>query len=79
MNTASKLGPHTQTERGTCPGLGVAATNTGVGPCREKACGDMIEAMARIAPSQPNEAMARIAPRSPIVPMVKNKVSLDQS
>jgi hypothetical protein len=31
----------------------------------------MLEAMARIAPSQANEAMARIAPRSPIVPMVK--------
>jgi hypothetical protein len=26
-------------------------------------CGDMLEAMARIAPSQPNEAMARIASR----------------
>jgi hypothetical protein len=36
----------------------------------------MLEAMARIAPSQPNEAMARIAPRSPMVPMVKNKISL---
>jgi hypothetical protein len=22
MNTASKLGPHTQTDRGTCPGVG---------------------------------------------------------
>jgi hypothetical protein len=28
----------------------------------------MLKAMARIAPSQPNEAMARIAPRSPMVP-----------
>jgi hypothetical protein len=35
--------------------------------------GDMLEAMARIAPLQPNEAMAQIAPRSPIVPMV-NKI-----
>jgi hypothetical protein len=26
-------------------------------------CGDMLEAIARIAPSQPNEAMVRIAPR----------------
>jgi hypothetical protein len=23
MNTASKLGPHTQTDRGTCPGVGL--------------------------------------------------------
>jgi hypothetical protein len=34
----------------------------------------MVEGMARIAPSQPNEAMARIAPRSPVVPMVNNKI-----
>jgi hypothetical protein len=34
----------------------------------------MLEAMARIAPSQPNEAMARIAPRSPMTPMVNNKI-----
>ena len=27
------------------------------------ACGDMLEAMARITPSQPNDAMARIASR----------------
>jgi hypothetical protein len=40
-----------------------AAQKIGVGPCRGEACGDMLEAMARIAPSQPNEAMARIAPR----------------
>jgi hypothetical protein len=26
-------------------------------------CGDMLKAMARIAPPQPNEAMARIAVR----------------
>ena len=38
----------------------VAALNIGVGPCLR---GDMLEAMALIAPSQPNEAMARIAPR----------------
>jgi hypothetical protein len=38
----------------------VAALNIGVGPCRGEACGDMLKAMARIAPSQPNEAMARI-------------------
>ena len=40
----------------------VAALNIGVVPWGET-CGDMLEAMARIAPSQPNEAMARIAPR----------------
>jgi hypothetical protein len=33
----------------------------------------MLEAMARIAPSQPNEAMARIVPRSPMVQMVNTK------
>ena len=33
------------------------------GPCWEVACGDMLEAMARITPSQPNDAMARIASR----------------
>ena len=41
----------------------VAALNIGVGPCWGKTCGDMLEAMARIAPSQPNDAMARIASR----------------
>jgi hypothetical protein len=49
----------------------VAAQNLGVGlrqPCRGKAFGDMHKAMARIAPSQPNEAMAHITPRSPMVP-----------
>jgi hypothetical protein len=30
----------------------------------------MLEAMARIAPSQPNEAMARTAHRSPMAPVV---------
>ena len=35
----------------------------GVRPCRGRAYDDMLEAMARIAPPQPNEAMARIAPR----------------
>jgi hypothetical protein len=33
------------------------------GPCWGEACGDMLEAMARIALSQPNDAMARIASR----------------
>jgi hypothetical protein len=33
----------------------------------------MLDATARIAPSQPNEAMAGIAPRSPMVPTVNNK------
>jgi hypothetical protein len=41
----------------------VAALNIGVGPCWRKTCGDMLEVMARIAPSQPNEGMARIASR----------------
>ena len=41
----------------------VAALIIGVGPCWGEACGDMLEAMARVAPSQPNEAMARIASR----------------
>jgi hypothetical protein len=41
----------------------VAAQNIGVGACRGETCGDMLEAMARMAPSQPNEAMARIASR----------------
>jgi hypothetical protein len=41
----------------------VAALNIGVGPCWEETCGDMLEAMARITPSQPNDAMARIASR----------------
>ena len=41
----------------------VAALNIGVGPCWGVACGEMLEAMTRIAPSQPNDAMARIASR----------------
>jgi hypothetical protein len=41
------------------------ALNIGVGPCWGEARGDMLEAMARIAPSQPNEAMARIAHSQP--------------
>ena len=54
----------------------VAAQNVGVRPCRGETRGDMLEAMARIAPSQPNEAMARIAPRSPMVPkLYSTKVS----
>jgi len=39
----------------------------------------MLEAVAHIAPSQPNEAMARIAPCSPMVPMVNKKNELDPS
>jgi hypothetical protein len=35
--------------------------------------GDILEAIARITPSQPNEAMARIAPR------INGTISLDQS
>ena len=41
----------------------VAALNIGVGPCWGEACGDMLEAMARITSSQPSDAMARIASR----------------
>jgi hypothetical protein len=53
----------------------VAPQNVGVEPCREKACGDMLEAVARIAPSQSNEAMAKMAPRCPMVPIVNNKIN----
>ena len=54
----------------------VAAQSINVGPCRrgeggKGACGDMVEAMARIASPQPNEAMARIAPR--LVPQPNGK------
>jgi hypothetical protein len=38
----------------------VAAQNFGVGPCRDETYGDVLEAMALVASSQPNEAMARI-------------------
>jgi|AntAceMinimDraft_5_1070358.scaffolds.fasta_scaffold108322_1 hypothetical protein len=41
----------------------VVALNIGVGPCWGETCGDMLEAMARIAPSQPSDAMERIASR----------------
>jgi len=41
----------------------VAALNIGVKPCWGEACGDMLDAMARTAPSQPNAAMARFASR----------------
>jgi len=49
----------------------VAALNIGVGPCWEEACGDLLEAMARIAHLQPNDAMVRIASRR------NNTISLD--
>jgi hypothetical protein len=41
----------------------IAALNIGVEPCWGVTCGDMLEATARINPSQPNEAMARIVSR----------------
>jgi hypothetical protein len=41
----------------------VAALNIGVGPCWGETYGDMLEAMARMTPSEPNDAMARIASR----------------
>ena len=50
-----------------------AELNFGVGPCWGEAWGDMLEAMARVAPSQPNEAIARIAPRR------NGTISLDPS
>ena len=56
-----------------------AALNIGLGPCWGVTCGDILEAMARITSSQPNEAMARIPPRSPVVPIVNNKILLDPS
>ena len=43
--------------------VAVAALNIGVGLCWGETCGDMLEAMARITLSQPNDAMARIASR----------------
>jgi hypothetical protein len=43
--------------------LAVAALNIGVGSCRDETCGDMLEAIARITPSQPNDAIAIIASR----------------
>ena len=54
--------------------LAVAAQNSGVGSCLGETCGVMLEAMAGIALSQPNEAMACIAPRSPMVPIMNNKI-----
>ena len=51
----------------------VAAQNIGAGPCQAKICGNILEAMARIAPSQPNDAMARIATRR------NGTISLDPS
>jgi hypothetical protein len=44
----------------------VAALNIGVGPCWGETYGDMLEAMAHITPSQPNDAMARFASRRDI-------------
>jgi hypothetical protein len=44
----------------------VAAMNIGVGPCWVETCGDMLEAMARIAPSQPSEAIERALPLAEI-------------
>jgi len=41
----------------------VAAQNIGVGPCWGEMRVDMLEAIVRISPLQPNEAIARIASR----------------
>jgi hypothetical protein len=38
--------------------------------------GDMLEAVARIPLSKPNEAMARIAPRSPMAPLANKNYKL---
>ena len=51
----------------------VAAQNIGAGPCQGKIFRNILEAMARIAPSQPSEAMARIVPRR------NGAISLDPS
>jgi hypothetical protein len=48
-------------------------------PCWGEVCGGMREAMARIAPPQPNRAMARIAPRFLVPlhsPTAKSKILL---
>ena len=37
-------------------------------------CGDMLEAMARITPSQPNDAMARIASHRNTNPAQKKRM-----
>jgi hypothetical protein len=37
----------------------------------------MLEAMARIAPVQPNDAMKRTAHRSPMAPVVDIEIVLD--
>jgi hypothetical protein len=51
----------------------VAEHNIGVEPCRREVCGDMLEAMARIASSQPSEAVARTGTRRDVT------ISLDPS
>jgi hypothetical protein len=63
----------------------VAAQNIGLGPCWWEARGDVLAAMARITPSQPNEAMARITPSQPneamarVAPRRNGTISLDPS
>ena len=52
----------------------VAAQNIGVGLCWGKTCGEMLEAMARIAPSQPNDAMSRIASLAEIEPFLSTQI-----
>jgi hypothetical protein len=52
----------------------VAAQNTDVRPFQREKWGDMLEAMARIAPLQPNEAMARTSPRCPMAQVANNKM-----
>jgi hypothetical protein len=51
----------------------VAVQNIGAGPFPGEACGETLEAMARIALLQPNEAMTRIALRG------NGTISLDPS
>jgi hypothetical protein len=60
----------------SCMPPAVAAKNIGVRPFRGETCGDVLEAIARIGPSQPNEAMPRCLLQSN---GPKGKISLDPS
>jgi hypothetical protein len=65
--------PFTSWGRWQCLRGGADGLSSCYASCRGKTCGDMLEVMARIAHSQPNEAMARIAPRR------NGTISLDSS
>ena len=49
--------------RGNASAVAAHAIISAWGLAEGKTFGDMLQAMARIAPSQPNEAMVRMAPR----------------